>query len=194
MSSFGDGVQKARKAKGLSQQALADKAGMDRGNLSKIENGRGGIPTEQTIKRLTDALEITVADLMRYSGWSFVKPGVTAEYFVESLEEEEQEEAKANEYVEPTVRLSVTISHRTRPYPHTSEVAVSVPDGRPINRQRAIGEINEALEKLSDPYLYAVNLLIDNLLMGNELAEKRRKDSEAQTKLASPPTINRRNN
>jgi mRNA interferase RelE/StbE len=52
-----------RVRRGLSQAALAEKAGLSRVNVGNIETGRGTRPA--TAKRLADALTLEIDDLMR---------------------------------------------------------------------------------------------------------------------------------
>ena len=60
---FGEGVRKMREAKGLSQEALADRAGLHRTHISLIERGHRSVRLE-TIKSLAIALGVQPADLM----------------------------------------------------------------------------------------------------------------------------------
>jgi transcriptional regulator with XRE-family HTH domain len=63
LCSFGQGVAKHRRAKGLSQEVLAEKADLDRTYLSDIERGvrNPGI-------KIAKALGITPSDLMKGIG------------------------------------------------------------------------------------------------------------------------------
>lgn len=54
---FGNNLRKYRTAKGLSQEAFADKCGMHRTYISAIECYRRSISLEN-IQRIADALEI----------------------------------------------------------------------------------------------------------------------------------------
>lgn len=57
-------VRQARQRAGLSQEALADKAGIDRTYVSGVERGLRN-PTVTILARLAAALGIEVADLLR---------------------------------------------------------------------------------------------------------------------------------
>ena len=61
---FGNRVRKVRLERGLSQQALAAKADMDRAFLSGIERGVEN-PSLFTIQAIADALEIRIGNLMK---------------------------------------------------------------------------------------------------------------------------------
>jgi transcriptional regulator with XRE-family HTH domain len=60
----GRNVREARQAAALSQEALADKAGIDRTYVSGVERGVRN-PTVTIVVRLAEALGVTTADLLR---------------------------------------------------------------------------------------------------------------------------------
>ncbi|MEQ5675615.1 helix-turn-helix domain-containing protein [Providencia stuartii] len=60
---FGEKVRKKRQEKGLSQEALADLAGIDRSYMGHIERGDQNI-TLTKIHQIADALEIPVVNLI----------------------------------------------------------------------------------------------------------------------------------
>jgi transcriptional regulator with XRE-family HTH domain len=59
-----DKVKKARKKVGLSQEALALQAGINRSYVGQIERGIGN-PSLLVLVKLATTLQIDVADLMR---------------------------------------------------------------------------------------------------------------------------------
>ncbi len=61
---FGERVRTARLATGLSQEALADVAGVHRTMVGHVERGEA-TPTIRTVVRLADALGIDPAELVR---------------------------------------------------------------------------------------------------------------------------------
>ncbi|EOX1292714.1 helix-turn-helix transcriptional regulator [Vibrio cholerae] len=60
---FGEKVRQVRKEKGLSQEALADLAGIDRSYMGHIERGDQNI-TLTKIHQIADALEIPIVNLI----------------------------------------------------------------------------------------------------------------------------------
>ena len=58
-------IKELRIAKGMSIQALADYANMDRPNVSRIEAGRVRGITFETICRIAEVLEVSPKELMR---------------------------------------------------------------------------------------------------------------------------------
>ncbi len=60
---FGNRVRSVRLANGISQESLANTMEMSRNGLSKIENGKLNVSLD-TIRRLADALQCTLAELM----------------------------------------------------------------------------------------------------------------------------------
>lgn len=59
---FGKRVRELRKQKGLSQEALADLAGLDRSYMGHIERGNQNISLTK-IYQLAEALDISVSNL-----------------------------------------------------------------------------------------------------------------------------------
>src|SRR5277367_1691575 len=59
---IGSRVKTERKARHLTQQELADSAGMDTAHLSRIESGKA-VPSINTVKKLADALGLRIAAL-----------------------------------------------------------------------------------------------------------------------------------
>lgn len=59
--SFGKKLKELRKAKGFTQQALAEKADMDEKHLCRIENGKY-FPSYTTLNKLLNALGVTVEE------------------------------------------------------------------------------------------------------------------------------------
>ncbi|UOO89773.1 helix-turn-helix domain-containing protein [Vitreoscilla massiliensis] len=60
---FGEKVRQIRKEKGLSQEALADLAGIDRSYMGHIERGDQNI-TLTKIHQIADALKVPVINLI----------------------------------------------------------------------------------------------------------------------------------
>ena len=58
-----ENVRRIRKAKELSQDKLAKLASITLTTLVKIESGANDNPTIKTLKKIADALEVTVNDL-----------------------------------------------------------------------------------------------------------------------------------
>lgn len=61
-NTFGNKLRELRKAKGYTQQALAEKAGIDEKHLSRIENGKY-FPTFTTLNKLLNALGATLDEV-----------------------------------------------------------------------------------------------------------------------------------
>lgn len=61
---LGGAVRRLRKASGLSQEALADAAGIERAHLGKIERGERNV-TFLNIVRIASALNALPSDLLR---------------------------------------------------------------------------------------------------------------------------------
>ena len=64
---LGEAVRARRKARGLSQEALADAAGIDRSHMGKIERGERNV-TLLNVLRIAAALHGSAADLLREAG------------------------------------------------------------------------------------------------------------------------------
>lgn len=61
-TAFGKAIRTLRKAKGLTQELLAERAGLHVNNISFVERGLSA-PTLDTICALADALGLTVSEL-----------------------------------------------------------------------------------------------------------------------------------
>lgn len=68
MADFGAGLVRVRKELGVSQEALAEKAGMQRSHISRIESGRITMPSGPVVDRLAAALGVEPDVLYRASG------------------------------------------------------------------------------------------------------------------------------
>ena len=64
---LGAAIRKARDDRGLSQEALADAAGLDRSHMGKIERGERNVSV-LNVARVCDALAITMTALMASAG------------------------------------------------------------------------------------------------------------------------------
>ena len=60
-NTFGTRLKELRKSKGLTQQALAEKANIDDKHLCRIENGKY-FPTHATLSKLLNALDLTLEE------------------------------------------------------------------------------------------------------------------------------------
>ena len=64
---LGEAVRAARKAKGLSQEALADVSGIDRSHMGKIERGERNV-TLMNLLRIAKALGRRASDVLKDAG------------------------------------------------------------------------------------------------------------------------------
>ena len=63
MIAFGKRVREARKSKGISQERLAEMAGIDRSYMGNIERGEKNITLKKAYE-ICDALDIDIQDLV----------------------------------------------------------------------------------------------------------------------------------
>jgi len=61
---FGMVLKRLREARGLTQQALADKAKVTDAYIAQLETGVRTNPTIDTLKKLAKALKVTVGELV----------------------------------------------------------------------------------------------------------------------------------
>jgi transcriptional regulator with XRE-family HTH domain len=66
--SFGGYTQRIRRARGWTQRKVATDLGIDFTYLSKLENGRGEPPGDDTIRRLADLLDLDAETLLALAG------------------------------------------------------------------------------------------------------------------------------
>lgn len=60
----GDTIRKLRRKKGITQEALADRAGINRTHMYRIENGHVRM-TLGTLKLIADTLDVRARELLR---------------------------------------------------------------------------------------------------------------------------------
>lgn len=67
LARFGSAVRETRLARGVSQEALADAAGIDRSHMGKVERGQMNI-TLLNIARIAKALDCKLSELLGAAG------------------------------------------------------------------------------------------------------------------------------
>lgn len=67
--SFGTYLKQIREQKSWSINQLADIAGISTSQISRIENGKRGVPKPQTIEKLSQALHVPYAEMMDHAGY-----------------------------------------------------------------------------------------------------------------------------
>jgi len=67
--SFGAYIKSLRKLKGQSLVQLSDNSGISFPHISRIENGKRGVPKPDTLKSLSEALEVPYEEMMRVAGY-----------------------------------------------------------------------------------------------------------------------------
>lgn len=66
LAAFGAAVRELRLQKNISQEALADMAGIDRSYMGGIERGQHNVALIN-IKKIADSLELSVSELMSFA-------------------------------------------------------------------------------------------------------------------------------
>lgn len=69
MSEFGKKIKEIRKSKGLTLNQVALYSNISAAQLSRIENGKRGVPKPTTIKKIADALKYDYYELMEIAGY-----------------------------------------------------------------------------------------------------------------------------
>ena len=64
-NSFGQSVRAIRVASGLTQEELADRAGLDRSYIGGVERGERN-PSLSVIEKIAEGLDVTLAELFSY--------------------------------------------------------------------------------------------------------------------------------
>lgn len=62
---FAHALRELRKSKGLTQEALAQRAGVDYKYLQKLEGSKPSSPTLSTLNKLAKGLQITLVELLQ---------------------------------------------------------------------------------------------------------------------------------
>ncbi|MCY8520975.1 helix-turn-helix domain-containing protein [Bacillus atrophaeus] len=66
---FGEQLRTLREERKLTVNQLAIYSGVSAAGISRIENGKRGVPKPATIKKLAEALKIPYEDLMKKAGY-----------------------------------------------------------------------------------------------------------------------------
>jgi transcriptional regulator with XRE-family HTH domain len=61
---IGDNIRRFRKERGFTQDAFADRAGLNRAHMGEIERGESNV-TIQTLKIIADTLKMKIVDLVK---------------------------------------------------------------------------------------------------------------------------------
>ena len=65
---YGRAMRRLRKERGISQEALALSAGIERSYLSRIENGHVEMPQIETRERIANGIGVSESDVLREAG------------------------------------------------------------------------------------------------------------------------------
>ncbi len=65
---FGAGIRSLRRKRKLTQRQVAEQLPMSPGNLSRLENGEHGPPSDEVILKLADVLDADADELLRLAG------------------------------------------------------------------------------------------------------------------------------
>lgn len=68
-SSFGSYLKQVREQKNWSINQLADLADISTSQISRIENGKRGVPKPQTIEKIARALQVPYSEMMDRAGY-----------------------------------------------------------------------------------------------------------------------------
>src|SRR5688572_26271279 len=101
-AALGTRIRQLRRERGLTQRALAERVPMSAANLSRIENGEQGPPSEETIARLAKVLNADQGELLRLAGRAAGGPNFEEAVLVE-LEELRAEVRSGFERLESAV-------------------------------------------------------------------------------------------
>jgi len=69
MKTFGDIIREKRETKGLSGRAVAKKAGISSAYFTQLETNKFSNPSIKTIKKISDALNIAVIEMLTLAGY-----------------------------------------------------------------------------------------------------------------------------
>jgi len=68
VETFGQRIQRLRRERNLTQRQVASELGLDFTYLSKLENGRGEAPGEETVRKLAAILQTDEEELLALAG------------------------------------------------------------------------------------------------------------------------------
>ncbi|MHC8969140.1 helix-turn-helix domain-containing protein [Priestia aryabhattai] len=99
MSDFGSYIKKIRESKNLTLNQVALYSEISAAQLSRIENGKRGVPKAPTIKKLSEALKEDYESLMRVAGYMEVDNNLPKESSSQLTEKDEKDIAKRVEKI-----------------------------------------------------------------------------------------------
>ncbi|WP_010498562.1 helix-turn-helix domain-containing protein [Paenibacillus elgii] len=68
-TNFGSYLKDKRVQKGLNLVQLSETSGISAAQISRIENGKRGVPKPENLKSLASALDVPYEELMRKAGY-----------------------------------------------------------------------------------------------------------------------------
>lgn len=68
-SALGERIKELREAAGLTHAEVAERAGISRSYVTRLEAGKVGLPSRGVLPRLAEALDTTREDLLRAAGF-----------------------------------------------------------------------------------------------------------------------------
>jgi HTH-type transcriptional regulator, competence development regulator len=99
MSDFGSYIKKIRESKNLTLNQVALYSEISAAQLSRIENGKRGVPKAPTIKKLSEALKEDYESLMRVAGYMEDDNNLPKESSSQLTEKDEKDIAKRVEKI-----------------------------------------------------------------------------------------------
>ena len=138
----GERLKEARKKKGYTQKALAEKLGLSQQNIAEWERGKRN-PKMTTLQKISEALEIPVSDLYKDTwGYKPNTPGHDYSYLIGAWEVEKR--------LPPGYRLQYN--------DEDAMLWLVYPDGS-YSRDISFTEIEEIVNKATDYLMYELEKL-----------------------------------
>jgi transcriptional regulator with XRE-family HTH domain len=133
---FGKYLREKREEKGFTVNQLSLYSGISAAQLSRIENGKRGVPKAENIKKLSDALSIPYKEMMKVAGY---------------LEDEGEIDTESNEFPELTEKDERDIAKRME------KLKKDLKEGAAGDGLSFMGDplSDEAIESLLDALEYA---------------------------------------
>lgn len=105
MQHISDNIKRIRKEAGLNQQELADRAGISKSQIWRLEKGEQKNPTLETLIPIATALGVSLDEIV------FGEESKNATYLSKAIEELEPEDRKA---IRKIIRGWILMSHSER--------------------------------------------------------------------------------
>lgn len=101
---LGAAIKRYRKAKGLTQPALAEAVGVPKSTMFRIEQGEFAAPSPEKLQRISRILDVDFEELFELAGYAAPEPPALPVYLRRKFDLSDDAQAKVERYIEQQVK------------------------------------------------------------------------------------------